>query len=225
MEATPAWRPDDRNYLLQNAFTQTNTHTPSSSRSTDDMAAVSLKERVSQSIYHELQEPDSSLCAQHCLNSLLQDQIFTAADLAELGRQLDEREEAARAEGGRSAPGMGSSSMSSASNTGGSGSGSSSGSRRRQPSPPDFGRAQHLNADRSRNVSRARRIVLDCLKLGKMTWSLVQTIPHEEEVLTLSSSVCCAERPSLTDVTLRSSSWIARWMTAVSSALKSWTKR
>ena len=38
-------------------------------------------------IFHEQQ--DGSLCAQHCLNSLLQDQVYSAMDLAELARELD----------------------------------------------------------------------------------------------------------------------------------------
>jgi len=38
-------------------------------------------------IFHEQQE--GSLCAQHCLNSLLQDQVYSALDLAELARELD----------------------------------------------------------------------------------------------------------------------------------------
>ncbi|CAL8095585.1 unnamed protein product [Calicophoron daubneyi] len=42
------------------------------------------------SIFHEKQ--DGSLCAQHCLNALLQGQFFSAIDLAELAKQLDEQE-------------------------------------------------------------------------------------------------------------------------------------
>ncbi|VDP88028.1 unnamed protein product [Echinostoma caproni] len=42
-------------------------------------------------IFHEKQE--GSLCAQHCLNALLQGPFFTAVDLAELARQLDEAEQ------------------------------------------------------------------------------------------------------------------------------------
>ncbi|KAA3672831.1 Ataxin-3 [Paragonimus westermani] len=41
-------------------------------------------------IFHEKQE--GSLCAQHCLNALLQGPYFTAVDLAELASQLDEAE-------------------------------------------------------------------------------------------------------------------------------------
>ncbi|KAA0192497.1 Ataxin 3 variant ref [Fasciolopsis buskii] len=42
-------------------------------------------------IFHEKQE--GSLCAQHCLNALLQGSFFTAVDLAELAHQLDEAEQ------------------------------------------------------------------------------------------------------------------------------------
>ncbi|GAA6023516.1 hypothetical protein JCM8202_002662 [Rhodotorula sphaerocarpa] len=40
-------------------------------------------------IYHEKQEPGSMLCGQHALNNLLQDNLFTAPDLAEIARSLD----------------------------------------------------------------------------------------------------------------------------------------
>ncbi|CAH1792072.1 unnamed protein product [Owenia fusiformis] len=49
-------------------------------------------------IFHERQE--GSLCAQHCLNALLQGQYFTAVDLAEIARQLDDSERNQMAEGG-----------------------------------------------------------------------------------------------------------------------------
>ncbi|KAF8930300.1 Josephin-domain-containing protein [Dissophora ornata] len=42
-------------------------------------------------IFHERQE--GNLCAQHCLNALLQGPYFTAIDLAELARQLDQKEQ------------------------------------------------------------------------------------------------------------------------------------
>ena len=98
-----------------------------------------LMDRLS-NIYHERQEPDSSLCAQHCLNALLQDNIFSAADLAELGRQLDERETEAR-------EGVPAHDEADTWSSGG-------GSRRRQASPPNTGRAgrAYLNASRSSNV-------------------------------------------------------------------------
>lgn len=50
------------------------------------------------SIFHEKQV--GSLCAQHCLNSLLQGDFFTAIDLAEIARQLDQQERQHMAESG-----------------------------------------------------------------------------------------------------------------------------
>ncbi|KAF9144229.1 Ataxin-3 [Linnemannia schmuckeri] len=44
-------------------------------------------------IFHEQQE--GNLCAQHCLNSLLQGPYFTAIDLADLALQLDQQEQLA----------------------------------------------------------------------------------------------------------------------------------
>ncbi|KAK5816316.1 Josephin-domain-containing protein [Linnemannia elongata] len=44
-------------------------------------------------IFHEQQE--GNLCAQHCLNSLLQGPYFTAIDLADLAQQLDQQEQLA----------------------------------------------------------------------------------------------------------------------------------
>ena len=112
-----------------------------------------LGNRIVPSVFHERQEPDSSLCAQHCLNNLVQDSVWTAADLADLATQLDQREDEARGGAGPASP------------TAASGSGSGTGGRRRrQPSPPPFpgaeydsgstGRGGHayLNADRSRNM-------------------------------------------------------------------------
>ncbi|GFO21546.1 ataxin-3 [Plakobranchus ocellatus] len=49
-------------------------------------------------IFHEKQE--GSLCAQHCLNALLQNQYFSAVDLAQIGRRLDDSERERMAEGG-----------------------------------------------------------------------------------------------------------------------------
>lgn len=43
---------------------------------------------------------EGSLCAQHCLNALLQGQYFSAVDLAEIANQLDEQERQQMAEGG-----------------------------------------------------------------------------------------------------------------------------
>ncbi|XP_073233239.1 ataxin-3-like isoform X2 [Porites lutea] len=50
-----------------------------------------------EAIFHEKQE--GSLCAQHCLNALLQGPYFTAVDLADIARQLDEDERDRMAEG------------------------------------------------------------------------------------------------------------------------------
>lgn len=41
-------------------------------------------------VYHELQ--DSRLCGQHCLNNLLQDDFFSAVNLAEVAQELDAQE-------------------------------------------------------------------------------------------------------------------------------------
>jgi len=51
-----------------------------------------------ETIFHEKQ--DGSLCAQHCLNSLLQGPYFTAVDLGTLANRLDEEEREQMAEGG-----------------------------------------------------------------------------------------------------------------------------
>ncbi|XP_076463459.1 ataxin-3-like [Babylonia areolata] len=51
-----------------------------------------------EAIFHEKQE--GSLCAQHCLNALLQNQYFTAVDLAQLAQNLDEQERQHMLEGG-----------------------------------------------------------------------------------------------------------------------------
>lgn len=51
-----------------------------------------------ETIFHEKQE--GSLCAQHCLNGLLQGEYFTAVDLATLAQQIDEQERQTMAEGG-----------------------------------------------------------------------------------------------------------------------------
>jgi len=49
-------------------------------------------------IFHERQE--GSLCAQHCLNALLQGSYFTAVDLGAISEELDEQERERMAEGG-----------------------------------------------------------------------------------------------------------------------------
>uniref|UniRef100_A0A8B9RBI9 ubiquitinyl hydrolase 1 n=1 Tax=Astyanax mexicanus TaxID=7994 RepID=A0A8B9RBI9_ASTMX len=51
-----------------------------------------------ESIFHEKQE--GSLCAQHCLNNLLQGEYFTPVDLSSIAQQLDEEERMRMAEGG-----------------------------------------------------------------------------------------------------------------------------
>lgn len=53
-------------------------------------------------IFHEKQE--GSLCAQHCLNSLLQGTYYNAVDLAEIARELDEQERQAMAMGNINSP-------------------------------------------------------------------------------------------------------------------------
>ena len=45
-------------------------------------------------------QQEGSLCAQHCLNALLQGHYFTAVDLADIARQLDESERQHMAEAG-----------------------------------------------------------------------------------------------------------------------------
>jgi ataxin-3 len=51
-----------------------------------------------ENIFHEVQ--DGSLCAQHCLNSLLQGDYFTAVDLANIAHQLDDIERTYMSEAG-----------------------------------------------------------------------------------------------------------------------------
>lgn len=45
-------------------------------------------------------QQEGSLCAQHCLNALLQGPYFTAVDLAALAQELDEAERVRMAESG-----------------------------------------------------------------------------------------------------------------------------
>lgn len=45
-------------------------------------------------------QQEGSLCAQHCLNALLQGSYFTAVDLAALAQELDEAERVRMAESG-----------------------------------------------------------------------------------------------------------------------------
>ena len=55
-----------------------------------------------EAIFHEQQ--DGSLCAQHCLNSLLQGQFYSAVDLADMARELDTMEQLRMAEMGEDTP-------------------------------------------------------------------------------------------------------------------------
>jgi ataxin-3 len=48
-------------------------------------------------IFHEKQE--GQLCAQHCINNLLQGEYYTPTDLAEIAKQLDQQELEAMMEG------------------------------------------------------------------------------------------------------------------------------
>lgn len=45
-------------------------------------------------------QQEGALCAQHCLNALLQGQYFSAVDLAKLAENVDEQERAVMAESG-----------------------------------------------------------------------------------------------------------------------------
>lgn len=47
-----------------------------------------------------LLQQEGYLCAQHCLNALLQGPYFTAVDLADIARQMDEEERKRMAESG-----------------------------------------------------------------------------------------------------------------------------
>lgn len=51
------------------------------------------------SVSADLQQ-EGSLCAQHCLNNLLQGEYFTPVDLSSIAHQLDEEERMRMAEGG-----------------------------------------------------------------------------------------------------------------------------
>ncbi|XP_078090386.1 ataxin-3 isoform X2 [Mustelus asterias] len=51
-----------------------------------------------EAIFHEKQE--GSLCAQHCLNNLLQGEYFSPIDLSTIAQQLDDEERERMAEGG-----------------------------------------------------------------------------------------------------------------------------
>ena len=49
-------------------------------------------------IFHEMQ--DGALCAQHCLNNLLQSDYYSAVDLAQIAQQLDRQERMHMSEAG-----------------------------------------------------------------------------------------------------------------------------
>ncbi|CAO1631944.1 unnamed protein product [Parajaminaea phylloscopi] len=53
---------------------------------------LSQRDAVREAILHERQEPGSMLCAQHCLNNLMQSHTFDAAGLADVAKQLDDVE-------------------------------------------------------------------------------------------------------------------------------------
>lgn len=57
---------------------------------------------VSKVLYENvlLLQQEGSLCAQHCLNNLLQGEYFTPVDLSSIAHQLDEEERMRMAEGG-----------------------------------------------------------------------------------------------------------------------------
>ena len=62
------------------------------------MGAVGSRQINMESIFHEKQE--GSLCAQHCLNNLLQGEYFSPVELSSIAHQLDEEERMRMAEGG-----------------------------------------------------------------------------------------------------------------------------
>lgn len=49
---------------------------------------------------NSLQQQEGRLCAQHCLNAILQGPYFTAVDLSEIALRLDEEERQQMAENG-----------------------------------------------------------------------------------------------------------------------------
>ncbi|XP_044869662.1 ataxin-3 isoform X4 [Mauremys mutica] len=61
-------------------------------------AAAGLGQINMEVIFHERQE--GSLCAQHCLNNLLQGEYFSPVELSSIAQQLDEEERIRMAEGG-----------------------------------------------------------------------------------------------------------------------------
>ncbi|XP_034623967.1 ataxin-3 isoform X5 [Trachemys scripta elegans] len=61
-------------------------------------AVAGLGQINMEAIFHERQE--GSLCAQHCLNNLLQGEYFSPVELSSIAQQLDEEERIRMAEGG-----------------------------------------------------------------------------------------------------------------------------
>ena len=51
-------------------------------------------------LFMSLFQQQGSLCAQHCLNALLQGSYFTAVDLATIGHRMDDEERSRMAEAG-----------------------------------------------------------------------------------------------------------------------------
>lgn len=45
-------------------------------------------------------QQEGALCGQHCLNNALQSKVFSAVDLSDIARQLDEQERETMAERG-----------------------------------------------------------------------------------------------------------------------------
>lgn len=54
--------------------------------------AQAVRDSIKPHILHEKQEEGSMLCAQHCLNNVLQGHYFDAAQLGDTAKQLDEAE-------------------------------------------------------------------------------------------------------------------------------------
>uniref|UniRef100_A0A8C9EM04 ubiquitinyl hydrolase 1 n=1 Tax=Pavo cristatus TaxID=9049 RepID=A0A8C9EM04_PAVCR len=50
--------------------------------------------------HHQIYGQEGSLCAQHCLNNLLQGEYFSPVELSSIAQQLDEEERMRMAEGG-----------------------------------------------------------------------------------------------------------------------------
>ncbi|KAH6926002.1 hypothetical protein HPB50_012941 [Hyalomma asiaticum] len=66
----------------------------------DPLEAFKENQRKLQACHPHSTQQEGSLCAQHCLNGLLQGEYFTAVDLATIAQQIDEQERETMAEGG-----------------------------------------------------------------------------------------------------------------------------